>query len=136
MSDCIFCKILAGKIPSHKLYEDDKTCVFLDAFPGTKGHTLIIPKKHYEDLFDIPDDQMTHLVQVSKRVAKALKEVLNFDGINFFQNTGRAAGQTVFHIHFHLFPRWSGDNALGGWSAATPDKDYFDGLKNQLIKML
>lgn len=119
MDDCIFCKIIKGEIPSYKLYEDDQTLAFLDAFPGTKGHSLVIPKAHYTDILDTPADVYANLIKVASKLAKSLKEALNYDGINIMQHSGASAGQTVFHIHVHLFPRWEGDKALGGW---TPQK--------------
>lgn len=126
MSDCIFCKILAGEIPSYKLYEDENTFAFLDAFPGTRGHSLVIPKTHYQDLFDTPEDVYSQLISTAKKVANALKKAFQFDGMNLFQTTGKAAGQTVYHIHVHLFPRWMGDQALGGWKPIQPSKKEFE----------
>ena len=133
MSDCIFCKIVNNELPAHKLFEDDNILVFLDAFPGTKGHTLIIPKKHYQDIFDTPEEVYENIVRVALKIAKILKSALKFDGINFFQSSGTAAGQTVFHIHAHLFPRWEADKALGTWLPKSNQFYNLEKLKNEIL---
>ena len=133
MDECIFCKIIRGEIPSQKLYEDDLAFVMLDAFPGTRGHTLIIPKAHHADVFDTPPELYAHLMKVATKMAESLKQALNYDGVNIFQNTGRASGQTVFHLHIHVFPRWLGDGALGGWNPGNLSDSQFVGL-GELIR--
>lgn len=133
MSDCIFCKIINGDIPSYKLYEDEKTLAFLDAFPGTRGHSLVIPKVHYQDILDTPEDVYANLIQTASKLAKSLKKALNYDGINLMQHTGAHAGQTVFHIHVHLFPRWQGDQALGGWKPSKAEPDYQETLLQEIL---
>ena len=110
--DNIFAKIIRGEMPSHKVYEDDDVFSFMDIFPQARGHTLVIPKTPATNLFDMPDDALGTLIQKTRKVATAVREVLKPDGIVLTQFNGAAAGQTVFHIHFHILPRWEGE-ALG-----------------------
>jgi len=111
MSDntCIFCKIVNGEIPSRTIYEDDDLKAFLDVNPATKGHVLIIPKEHSRDLHDLPDATAEKVIKLAKRIAAKLKEELGCDGINILQNNGQTAGQTVFHYHLHIIPRYEDD---------------------------
>ncbi|MDH5680191.1 MAG: HIT family protein [Spirochaetota bacterium] len=134
MNDCVFCKILAGDIPSYQLFEDEHCVAILDAFPGTKGHSLVLPKKHYQDISDVPEELYGHMMRVVKRLAGSFKKALNYDGINIMQHNGSPAGQTVFHIHIHLFPRWSGDEALGGWNPGQMMPAEYELLKTELLK--
>lgn len=106
--DCIFCKIINGEIPSYTGYEDDLVKVIFDVNPVTDGHLLIIPKVHYKDFNDIPDELLIHINKVKKRLCKGLEEVLKVDGVTFTQNNGY--GQTVKHYHMHVIPRYNGDN--------------------------
>lgn len=100
--DCIFCKIIASEIPSYKLYEDELVLVFLDVNPDSNGHTLIIPKKHYQDLEDIPEDVLTHIMHVAKSIKGVLEEKLKISGLSLIQNNGSA--QEIKHYHLHLKP--------------------------------
>ena len=106
--DCIFCQIVAGSARSHKVWEDEHTLVFMDLFPVAHGHTLIIPKPHWENLFEVSDDAARRVVTISRRLAHAMRSSLTPDGIAVFQLNGAAAGQTVFHYHMHLVPRAHG----------------------------
>jgi histidine triad (HIT) family protein len=106
---CIFCKIVAGEAPAHRVFEDDRTLVFMDIFPVADGHTLVIPKTHCTHLLDAHDADLESVITHSRRVAHAIREVLAPDGIAVFQLNGAAAGQTVFHYHMHLVPRMQGD---------------------------
>ncbi len=133
MDDCIFCKIVKGEIPSYKLYEDDQVISFLDAFPGCKGHTLIIPKQHYQDIFDIPEELYQKVLDTTRKMANILKSTFDCEGMNLLQNSGRASGQAVFHLHVHLFPRWSGDKTLGSWKASKSDPDNMKKLQEQIL---
>ncbi len=133
MDNCIFCNIAKGNIPSYKLYEDDYTLAFLDAYPGGKGHTLIIPKTHYKDIFDTPDDIYHKIITVSIKMAKNLKKALNCEGVNLLQNSKPASGQTVFHIHVHLFPRWMGDHTLGLWTPSKGDSEKLKAIQNTIL---
>ena len=107
--DCIFCAIVAGTAPSHRVYEDDSVLSFMDIFPVSDGHLLVIPKRHYETLLDADEASMLAVMSASRRIAHALKAVLRPDGIGVHQLNGAAAGQTVFHYHMHLIPRNHGD---------------------------
>ena len=112
--DCIFCKIVAGEIPAHKVYEDDNSLAFLDIRPASRGHTLVIPKQHAVDIYDISSDSLAATTASAQRVAHVLRSKLNPDGLNVFQNNGAAAGQEIFHFHLHLLPRWEGEPATLG----------------------
>ena len=112
MENCIFCDIIKGKLPSVKIYEDEKTIAILDKYPIAKNHTLIIPKKHSRNLFDIkPEDVQAVGVTISK-VAKVIKQVLNCDGINVYQGNEKAAMQEIMHTHFHIIPRYYNDEIV------------------------
>ena len=105
MDDCIFCKIIRGEIPSFKVYEDDKVFAFEDINPISPGHTLVIPKKHAENIWDIDESDMIAVQRASKKIAGAIKKALGVDGIACMQLNGRAANQEVMHYHLHLVPR-------------------------------
>lgn len=113
--DCIFCKIAAGEIPSATLYEDDDFRVILDLGPASKGHALIIPKKHYSNIYDIEDETAAKAMVLAKKMITKMTEALGCDGYNIVQNNGPCAGQTVFHFHMHLIPRYEGDQVGLGW---------------------
>ena len=115
MENCIFCKIASGEIPSATLYEDEDFRVILDLGPATRGHSLILPKKHAANISEMPDELLGRAMSVAKKVAVAMKEGLSCDGVNVVQNNGEAAGQTVFHFHMHIIPRYTGDNAGVSW---------------------
>ena len=107
--DCIFCKIANGDIPSKTLYEDEDFRVILDLGPATKGHALILPKEHADNLYELPDETASKVFVLAKKLAIKMKEKLNCDGLNIVQNNGEVAGQTVFHFHMHLIPRYKED---------------------------
>jgi histidine triad (HIT) family protein len=109
MTDCLFCKIASGEIPSEKVYEDDYVFAFLDIRPINEGHTLIVPKKHYLNIFDTPDEVLEYMIVVAKKVAQALQRSIQADGINIGMNNGEVAGQVIWHAHMHVMPRESGD---------------------------
>ena len=113
--NCIFCKIANGEIPSATLYEDDEFRVILDLNPAAKGHSLILPKEHYANLFEIPEDVLGRAAAVAKKVSGKLFTALHATGLNLVQNNGRSAGQTVFHFHMHMIPRYDDDNVKVGW---------------------
>lgn len=108
--NCIFCKIGSGDIPSYKLYEDEDFKVFLDLSPTSYGHALIIPKEHYKNLFELDDTIASKALVLSKKVGAAMMNTLHCDGLNVLQNNGEAAGQTMFHFHIHLIPRYKEDD--------------------------
>lgn len=107
--DCIFCRIVSGAAPAHRVYEDERTLAFMDLFPVADGHTLVIPKTHGTNLLDTAPQDLAEVIVHSRRVAHALRAVFAPDGIGVFQLNGAAAGQTVFHYHMHLIPRMQGD---------------------------
>ena len=121
---CIFCKIANGEIPSTTLYEDDDFRVILDLGPATRGHALLLPKEHYANLFELDDEVAAKALVKAKLVAAKMKKALNADGFNVVQNNGEAAGQTVFHFHMHLIPRYENDNAGILWKPGqtTPEE--------------
>ena len=121
--DCIFCKIAAGIIPSATVYEDDDFRAILDIAPAHKGHTIILPKKHAANLFELDADSAAKVFPVAKKVAAAVKKATGCEGVNILQNNGTAAGQTVFHLHVHVIPRFEGDGILPVW----PQGAYADG---------
>ena len=108
---CIFCKIANGEIPSTTLYEDEDFRVILDLGPATRGHALLLPKNHFANLFELDDETAQKAILVAKKMAGKMKDALGADGFNLVQNNGEAAGQTVFHFHMHLIPRYENDNA-------------------------
>ena len=108
-ADCIFCKIAAGEIPSKTIYEDEQFRVIMDISPATKGHALILPKEHYPNLYEIPEEVAADAMKLAKKLAKKMTDALQCDGFNLVQNNGEVAGQTVFHFHMHLIPRYKND---------------------------
>jgi len=109
MTDCVFCKIVKGEIPCHRVYEDERTFAFLDINPVARGHTLVIPKAHHQDIFDAPSEDVTAVAQSAKKVAEALVGGLGAEGVNILHASGSAAEQSVFHLHLHVIPRRRGD---------------------------
>ena len=121
-TDCIFCKIIAGEIPATKVYEDENTLAFLDITPVNPGHTLVIPKKHFVNIFETPDEVTLQMMQTIKKIAHGIKDGLKIDNMNIAMNNGIHSGQTVFHAHIHLIPRHEGDGYTM-W----PGKKYEEG---------
>ena len=130
--DCIFCKIAAGEIPSATLYEDDDFRVILDLGPASKGHALILPKEHYRNLYDIDEEILGRAALLAKKMVTKLTDVLGCDGYNVVQNNEPCAGQTVFHFHMHLIPRYEGDNVGLGW----PVGELTDEVKNEILEKM
>ncbi len=115
-SNCIFCKIIAGEIPSATVYEDEDFKAILDIFPAAKGHIIILSKRHCANLYELDDETAAKVLLVARKLAKAVNAKLNCDGINLLQNNGEAAGQTIFHFHIHLIPRYKEDQILPPWA--------------------
>ncbi len=130
--NCIFCKILAGDIPSYKVYEDDEFTVILDAGPATRGHALIIPKDHYKNLYELPEELAAKAFVLGKKMITALTKALGCDGYNLVQNNGAVAGQTVEHFHLHLIPRYEGDDAGFGWHMGSLDAEDAQAILEQI----
>jgi histidine triad (HIT) family protein len=112
---CIFCKLANGEIPTATLYEDEDFRVILDASPAAKGHALIIPKEHYANLYELDDELAAKVLVLAKKMITKLTDVLGCDGYNIVQNNGEAAGQTVYHFHLHMIPRYKDDGVGIGW---------------------
>ena len=121
MAECIFCKIIAGQIPFTKVYEDANVLVFMDINPISPGHTLVVPKKHYEAITEMPADEAAALYKPIPALAAAVKAALKAEALNVLQNNGRAAGQAVDHLHVHLIPRRAGDGLGFRWPAKKAD---------------
>jgi len=126
MSDkCIFCRIASHELPSHILFEDADFMVILDQFPSSLGHTLVIPKFHFENIFDIPEETAANLQRLVVKSAATLRDVLGAPGFNILQNNGSCAGQTVFHYHVHIIPRYDSDSVKIRWSTESPTHEEF-----------
>jgi len=131
-NDCIFCKIVNGEIPASNVYEDEQTLAFLDIRPINIGHILVVPKVHYKNIYETPEEVMVAMMRTVHKLSKATKEGLNADGINVKMNNDPAAGQDVFHAHIHIIPRTK-DDGLAPWIAKRP---YEDGEKDLVIKKI
>ncbi len=134
--DTIFTRILKGEIPCVRVYEDEHTLAIMDIAPATRGHTLVISKEPYPQLTDVPADVLAAVAQTTKRVAQAIVLALHPDGFNIVQNNGAAAGQTVFHYHVHIIPRWNGDNALQHWQPGHSDAAELQKVAEQIRAQL
>ena len=130
--NCIFCKIAGGEIPSATLYEDEDFRVFLDLGPASKGHALIVPKEHYANLYEIPDEIASKAIILAKKMITKLTDILRCDGYNIVQNNGEAAGQTVLHFHIHLIPRYKDDEVGLGWKMGTLSDEDREEILNKI----
>ena len=131
MENCIFCKIIKGEIPSFKVYEDNNVFAFLDIAPVNKGHVLVIPKNHSENIHDVSDEDLKHLISAAKNLSDAVKKGVGADGVNVSNSSGIAAGQTVMHTHFHIIPRFKGDG-LKHW----PQGKYGEGEMQKYAELI
>lgn len=136
MSETIFGKILTGEIPSFKVYEDDYVYAFLDISQVTKGHTLLIPKKASANIFETDEETMKHIGAALPKVANAIKRAFNPDGLNIIQNNGQFADQSVFHIHFHLIPRYENDIDGFGYKWETHEDILNNDAKQQIAEQI
>ncbi|GGA47775.1 HIT family protein [Psychrobacillus lasiicapitis] len=135
MSECIFCKIIDGSIPSAKIYEDEHVYAFMDIQPLTKGHTLVIPKSHKEFVYDLSEDEASNLFKVVPKIASVLKETFGPVGMNLLNNNGAPAGQSVFHFHLHFIPRYDQtDGFRATWH--TKEKTFTSEVIQDLAKEL
>jgi histidine triad (HIT) family protein len=132
MDDCVFCKIIKGELPSHKIFEDNNFVAILDINPAAAGHTLLMTKKHYENIFDLDEELSDSVFTMTARICRTLKEVLRPDGINILQNSGIEAGQTVSHFHLHLIPRFANDGLKFAWKT----KNLTDEEISSLLKRI
>lgn len=132
-SSCIFCKIANGEIPSVTLYEDNDFRVIFDIAPASFGHAIILPKQHAPDIYGLPDETAAKIFVLAKKIAQALRQATNCEGINILQNNGEAAGQTVFHLHVHVIPRYKDDMVSIGWKAGQADTEELRKLVEKLV---
>lgn len=135
-TNCIFCKIANGEIPSSTIYEDDFFRVILDLSPATKGHALILPKQHMANIFEMDDTTAEKVFVLAKRIAKAMKSAINCDGLNIVQNNGEVAGQTVFHFHMHIIPRYNDDGQQITWTPGTSEAEEREAIATQIKSLL
>lgn len=132
-SNCIFCKIANGEIPSSTIYEDEDFRVILDLGPASRGHALILPKDHYQDVCALDDAVAAKALPLAARIGAAMKETLGCSGFNIVQNNGRSAGQTVFHFHMHIIPRYDGGPEMVSWKPGEAEKEELSEIA-ELIK--
>lgn len=132
--NCIFCKIANGEIPSKTIYEDEKFRVILDLGPAAKGHALVLPKEHFANLYELPEEWCADAIKLAKKMAVLMTEKLNCDGFNLVQNNGETAGQTVMHFHIHLIPRYKDDNQTIGWEAGNPSQEELEEIRKQICE--
>ena len=132
--DCIFCKIIAGELPATKIYEDEDTLAFMDIRPVVKGHTLVIPKEHYDPITGTPPEVLQKLITIVQKVAEAQYAGLNADGVNVSQANGAVAGQEVPHIHFHVIPRFNDDNH--SWNRQAGSYDSTEEMQSKADSIL
>lgn len=130
--NCIFCKLANGDIPARSIYEDEAFNVILDMSPATKGHALILPKSHAKNLYELPDETAAKVMVLAKKLATEMTEKLGADGFNLVQNNNEVAGQTVFHFHLHLIPRYEGDNQNINWIPTQKSAEELDQILETL----
>lgn len=131
--DCIFCSIVAGRVPSTSIAKSPQAYAFLDIEPIAAGHTLVVPRHHYETLMDMPSQEVAALYELAARVAPALQKAVGAEGLNVLQNNGRCAGQLVAHAHVHLVPRKRGDGIAWSWPATSSDPEELKRLAEKVI---
>ncbi|MCH5259927.1 MAG: HIT family protein [Lachnospiraceae bacterium] len=132
-ANCIFCRIANGEVPSKTLHEDDNFRVILDLGPATRGHALILPKEHYADLYDLPEELAGEAMKLAKKMVTKMTDRLGCEGFNLIQNNGDMAGQTVFHFHMHMIPRYQADGQKIGWKPGEPTQDELEVIKNTIV---
>lgn len=135
-NNCLFCKIASGEIPSHTIYEDDSFRVILDIAPASKGHAIILPKNHAANIYELSELDASKIFVVAAKVAKVMKQELNCEGLNILQNNGEIAGQTVFHLHLHLIPRYNEDKVTITWKHGEPTKEELAVLAQTISQKL
>lgn len=136
MKECVFCKIANGEFPATKLLENKNTISFLDINPVNHGHILVMPKKHYETVMDVPGKELGKVMEMVPPLAKAVAEVTNADGLNIFQTNKPCAGQTVPHVHFHIIPRHKDDGFHFGWRQGRYNEGEIDRMQWGILKAL
>ncbi len=136
MTDCVFCKIRDGQIPSLRIFEDDRTLAFMDINPVTHGHCLVIPKAHAATLFEAEVEDLQATIAAAQQVARAIRQALAPDGLNMLQANGAAAFQSVPHFHLHLIPRWTGDGKGFDWKVVPGNREEITGTADRIRTML
>lgn len=131
MNECLFCKIIAGDIPADRMYENEHVFAFLDILPTTKGHTLVVPKKHYQNIHDTPERVMCNIIATAKLLSSVIEKVMGAQGINIHMNNGSVSGQVVFHTHMHIIPRYDNDG-LKLWRG----EPYKEGEEKEILKQI
>ena len=134
--DCIFCKIAAGQIPSKTVYEDERFRAILDNSPASQGHTIILPKNHADNIYELPEEDAAGIFAAAKKIATAMKEVMGCEGVNILQNNGEIAGQTVFHLHVHVIPRYQGDKIAFSWQHGKPAEEEMETIAEKIKQAL
>lgn len=135
MENCIFCKIVRGEIPTNKVYEDEKCLAFLSINPNNAGHTILIPKAHYPNYFETPDETLAYLASQSKKLGLIIQKAVNAEGMNIITNIESAAGQAIFHTHLHLIPRFSTDGHKH-WDTKEYTKDELNIIADKIKNFL
>lgn len=133
--NCLFCKIIQGKIPCAKIYEKDHIIAFLDIGPVNKGHTLVVPKEHYRNLIETPDEVMKDLIVVAKKISKSIMKAVKANGINLGISNEKAAGQFIFHTHIHLIPRYENDG-FKHWPQGKYAEGEMEEFKSKIVSFL
>jgi len=134
--DCIFCKLANGDIPTNALYEDDIVKVIFDLGPATRGHVLVVPKEHFDNIFSMDEKTAGHVFAVASKIAKFLNDELGCDGMNLLQNNGEIAGQTVNHFHLHLIPRYEGDGLNLNWPQQEISAEQLEEIRQSIKKSI
>jgi histidine triad (HIT) family protein len=132
MNDCVFCKIVGGQIPSTRVFEDEHTLAFMDIGHVNPGHTLVAVKKHADNLYALDDAQAVAVARTSARVARAIRDAFNPEGLSVYQANGKPAGQTVFHYHVHLLPRHAGDGMELTWPVKNPPREKIEAYAEKI----
>ena len=136
MSDCVFCRIVAGQIPSTMVYEDEQTLAFMDIGQVNPGHVLVAARRHAANLYELDEGQAEAVARACLKVSKAIKDSFNPEGLSIYQANGKAAGQTVFHYHVHLLPRHAGDGMELTWPVKNPPRETLEAYAAQIRAML
>ncbi len=131
--NCIFCKLANGVFPTNTIYQDEEFRVILDLEPAAKGHALILPKEHYKNLYELPDDTAENVMKLAKKMAIKMTDRLQADGFNLVQNNNEVAGQTVFHFHMHLIPRYNDDGQKINWEKGSPSPEELTAIKDIIV---
>lgn len=135
-TDCIFCKIVSGDAPAYKVFENDEVVAFLDIFPWAKGHTLVVPKGHSPNIFEISEADAAAVIRAVRKIAPVLRDTVEAEGMNLLQSNGRAGWQTVDHFHMHLIPRWADDSLVPPGESAPGDRAAIEAMAQEVAHQL